>query len=260
MAVRVAVAGATGRLGSIVCRLASEDPELELTGAVVSQNGGHVGEDVFGVKAVGPDRLGEVLGGCDVYVDLTSPEAAGPAIEAAAAAGCSVVVGTAAVPEKAISAMAREVASKRSAAVVSANFAVGVNVFWKLCGDMAGMLPGYDIEVIEMHHDRKKDAPSGTAAEAVRRLQAATAIQRVVYGRKGVVGPRQREIGVHSVRAGDIVGDHTVIFAANGEMLELTHRAISREVFARGCIVTIKWAAAHRDGRVHSMDEVLGLC
>ncbi|MGI6008932.1 MAG: 4-hydroxy-tetrahydrodipicolinate reductase [Methanomethylophilus sp.] len=260
MAVRVAVGGATGKLGSLVCDLVAEDPDLQLTGAVVSANGGHVGTDVHGVKAVGPDGLDGVLKDCDVYVDLTSPEAAGRAVVKAAAAGCCVVVGTTAVPRDSIDSMKAQISRKGSCGVVSANFAVGVNVFWKLCGDMARMLPGYDIEVIEMHHDRKKDAPSGTAAEAVRRLQAATAIQKVVYGRKGVVGPRQREIGVHSVRAGDIVGDHTVIFAANGEMLELTHRAISREVFARGCIATIKWVAAHRDGRVHGMDEVLGLC
>ncbi|MBR1451913.1 MAG: 4-hydroxy-tetrahydrodipicolinate reductase, partial [Candidatus Methanomethylophilaceae archaeon] len=143
--------------------------------------------------------------------------------------------------------------------LISSNFAIGVNVFWKMCEMMAKYLPEYDIEVIEAHHNQKKDAPSGTAMEAVRRLSQASGIDDIVYGREGVTGPRKKEICVHSIRAGDIIGDHTVIFARNNERIELTHKAISREVFAEGCIESIRWLAGRKDGKIHDMNEVLGI-
>ncbi len=202
MVIRVAVARATGKLGSIVCDLVADDPELELTGAVVSSGGGHEGESIHGVAAVGPDGLDRVLKDCDVYVDLTSPEATEATIGRASDSGAGIVLGTTSVRGEALEEMARNIRKRGSSAVVSANFSIGVNVFWKVCETMAGYLPDYDIEVVEMHHGDKKDAPSGTAAEAIRRLQKATGIEKVVYGRKGAAGPRQREIGVHRSAAG----------------------------------------------------------
>ena len=124
---------------------------------------------------------------------------------------------------------------------------------------MAGFLNVYDIEVIETHHHAKKDAPSGTAKAAVRRMEAVTGIDREVHGRNGITGPRGREIGIHSVRAGNIVGDHTVIFAKDMERMELTHKAISRESLADGCLESIRWMAGKRDGKIHNMNEVFGL-
>ncbi|MBO4552539.1 MAG: 4-hydroxy-tetrahydrodipicolinate reductase, partial [Candidatus Methanomethylophilaceae archaeon] len=134
-----------------------------------------------------------------------------------------------------------------------------VNVFWKMCEMMSAYLKDYDIEVIETHHRHKKDAPSGTAMEAVRRIQSSTGIDDVIYGRQGVTGERGREIAVHSVRAGDVFGDHTVMFGGDMELLELKHRSVSREVFARGCMDTVRWIADKRDGKMHTMDEVFGL-
>ncbi len=260
MTVRVTVAGATGKLGGLVCGLVAAADDLELIGTVVSPAGGHVGQPVCGVPAVGPDRLPELLENTDVYVDLTAPEAAAQALPVAAAAGANIVLGTTAVPAEVLTRMRETVARQHSSALVSANFSIGINVFWKVCEELAKDLPDYDIEIMEMHHNKKEDAPSGTAAEALRRLQLATGIGRVVYGRQGVVGARPREIGVHSVRAGDIVGDHTVLFAQNMEMLELTHRAVSRETFARGCLLAIRWLAPRKDGKVHNMSEGLNLC
>ena len=258
-AVKVAVGGATGKLGSIVCRKVAESGDLELSGAVVSDKGGNVGRDVYGVEAVGPSGLGGVLDGCDVYVDLTNPAAASKIVASVPEHGANLVLGTTAVDEGALEAMREAVARCGTSAVISANFAIGVNVFWKMCELMAASLPDYDIEVVEAHHSQKRDAPSGTAMETVRRLQSATGINETAYGRQGVTGPRGREICVHSIRAGDIVGDHTVIFAKNMERVELTHKAISREAFADGCMATIRWVAGRRDGGVHGMSEVLGL-
>lgn len=258
--IKVVVGGATGKLGSLVCKGVVEAEDMELVGAIVSAEGGNVGRELYpGVVATGPDSRNDLLRKCDVYVDLTSPKVASEYIDSIPASGAALVLGTTAVDQEAIDKMVEEVARNGTSAVISANFAVGVNVFWKMCELMARYLQDYDIEVIEAHHHHKKDAPSGTAMETVRRLQVASGIDDVIYGRQGVTGPREREICVHSIRAGDIVGDHTVLFAGNNERVELTHKAISREAFADGCIVTIRWIAGRKDGKVHNMNEVLGL-
>ena len=259
MTTRVAVGGATGKLGRMVCDKIAESYDLELTGAVVSEDGGHVGEAIHGVTAVGPDGLDEDLRGCDVYVDLTTPAAASAAIARVPRSGANLILGTTSVDPDALEEMRRNVEDYGTSALVSANFEIGVNVFWKVCEVLARYLPEYDVEVVESHHDRKMDAPSGTAMEAVRRVQSVTGVENVEFGRHGVTGPRGREICIHSIRAGDIVGDHTVIFAKNMERVELTHKAISREALADGCLEAIRWMADRRDGRVHNMSEVLGL-
>jgi 4-hydroxy-tetrahydrodipicolinate reductase len=258
--ISLVVGGATGKLGKLVCDLAVSSDDIRLIGAIVSTDGGNAGRELYpGIKASTPDELPSLLERADVYVDLTTPSAASRIIAGVPEHGTNLIVGTTAVEKSAMDAMAANTAKFGTSSLVSANFAIGVNVFWDHCESLARELPDYDIEVIEAHHDRKEDAPSGTAMEAVRRMQEATGIEKVVCGREGITGPRGREIGVHSIRAGDIVGDHTVIFAANGEMIEITHRAISREAFARGCIASIRWIAGKKDGKVHTMNEVLGL-
>ncbi len=260
MMIDVVVGGATGKLGSLVCRgiLASDD--IRLVGATVSAGGGNVGREIHpGIVARGPDGLMDLLEDCDVYVDLTSPSAASEVISKVPATGANVVLGTTSVDRGAIDDLRANVASNGTSALISANFAEGVNVFWKMCELMARYLPGYDVEVIEAHHGSKKDAPSGTTKEAVRRLTSVTGNDEVIYGRSGDVGPRGNEICVHSIRAGDIVGDHTVMFVKNSERVELTHKAISREAFADGCLESIRWIAGRKDGEIHNMNEVFGL-
>ena len=258
--ITVVVGGATGKLGTFVCQkiLASED--MKLIGGTVSPNGPHVGKEIYpGIIGSSPDDLGKLLEGCDVYVDLTSPAAASKVVADIPNSGANIVLGTTAVDPEVIERMRGNIESCGTSGLISSNFAIGVNVFWKMCEMMAKYLPEYDIEVIEAHHNQKKDAPSGTAMEAVRRLSQASGIDDIVYGREGVTGPRKKEICVHSIRAGDIIGDHTVIFARNNERIELTHKAISREVFAEGCIESIRWLAGRKDGKIHDMNEVLGI-
>lgn len=246
----VVVGGATGRLGSLVCGLISSSGDMRLSGAVVSPGGGHIGRDICGATAVGPDSLMKLLRDADVYVDLTSPAAAAKVIAGVPETGANLVLGTTSVPAGAMELMARKVRECNTSALVSANFAPGVNVFWKTCSMLAESLPDYDIEVTEVHHSAKEDAPSGTAAEAVRRMQESIG--------KQFNAPR-KEINIRSIREGDTVGDHTVVFAKNMERLELTHRASSREAFAAGCVESVRWMARRKDGKVHSMEEVLGL-
>ena len=258
--IKVVVGGATGRLGNIICRLVSESEDMELTGAIVSGNSNNIGNDIFGIKTSGPDSLLKLVGDANVYVDVTSPDAAAKVVADIPETGCNLIVGTTAIPQDKIDLMTSNTAKYNTSSLVTANFAIGVNVFWKMCGILSKYLPDYDIEVIESHHNKKEDAPSGTATEAIRILQEASGAEETVYGREGIIGARGKEIGVHSIRAGDIVGDHTVMFAKNSEVIELTHRAGSRDVLALGCISSIRWIAEKKDGKVHSMDEVLGIC
>ena len=258
--IKVAVGGATGKLGKIVCDLVSASEDMELSGALVSRNGGNIGRELYpGIFASGPDDLEKILDNTDVYVDLTSPDAASKIIADVPSTGANIILGTTAVPSDILKKMSDNVKKCGTSAIVSANFSRGVNVFWKMCGEMAKYLPDYDIEIIEAHHSEKKDAPSGTTSETLRRLQSSTGIDKVLNGREGVVGARTREIGVHAIRAGDIVGDHTVMFAKNMERLEIAHKAVSRETSAGGCIDSIRWVADKKDGLVHNMDEVFSI-
>ena len=195
----------------------------------------------------------------DVLIDFTIAKAAVENVCTAASLGVDLVVGTTGITPEQHSQM-KEAIVGNVAAVITPNFAVGVNLFWKLVADAAAALKGYDydIEIIEAHHNQKKDAPSGTAlatVEAIRRARGEADPSDVVYGRKGIM-PRGKEIGVHAVRAGDIVGDHTVLLAGPGERLEIRHQAHSRAAFASGAVRAASWVAGRKPG-IYSMADVL---
>ena len=256
----VVVAGATGKLGSLVCRLVEQQEDMRLVGAVVSSSGGHVGKEVTaGVMAVGPDRLVSALSEADVYLDVTSPSAAEENLRIAVPTGVNCVIGTTGLNDSFVRELRDMFAGQGSSAVITANFSLGVNLFWKQCEQIARALPDYEVEIIEVHHDKKKDSPSGTALRAAQIISGATGVDKMVYGRQGMVGARGREIGIHAVRMGDVVGEHTVIFAGNKERIELTHRAHSREAFAEGSLAAIRYVAGRHDGQMHGMAEVLGI-
>jgi 4-hydroxy-tetrahydrodipicolinate reductase len=258
--IRVVVGGATGKLGSMVCSLIGQQTDMRLVGGVVSAGSDNVERLIGpGIYTVGSDRLAAAVENADVYVDLTTPMAAERNIPAVMRNGLNYVVGTTGISPPAMERFASSLKEYGSSAVVTPNFSVGVNVFFKTCETLAKALPGYDVEIVEVHHAQKKDAPSGTAKKAAQIISEATGIDKLVYGREGNVGARGREIGIHSVRAGDVVGEHTVIFAGRKERIELTHRAHSREAFAEGCVMAIRWVANRKDGTVHTMNEVLGI-
>jgi len=190
----------------------------------------------------------------DVLIDFTTASAAVGTVCGAADMGVNLVVGTTGFSEGQLDQMKKAI-DGHVAAVISPNFMIGVNVFWRLLAEAAATLKDYDIEVIEAHHNQKKDAPSGTALAAVDVLKNATGITQVVYGRKGIA-LRGKEIGVHAVRGGDIVGDHTVLFAGPGERLEIKHQAHSRSAFASGAVRAARWVVKANPG-VYSMSDVL---
>jgi 4-hydroxy-tetrahydrodipicolinate reductase len=258
--IRVIVAGATGKLGSLVCGLIAKQPDMKLVGAIVSATGGHIGTEIVpGVKAVGPDEIPRLVREADVFVEVTPASAAEVDLRMAAPSGINCVIGTTGLKDDFVKELERSFSEKGSSAVITANFSIGVNVFWKTCEQLAKTLKDYEIEIVEVHHDKKKDAPSGTAMKAAQIISEATGIDKIVCGREGMVGARGKEIGIHSIRIGDVVGEHTVIFGGNKERIELTHKAHSREAFAEGCITAIRWVGGRKDGRSHSMAEVLGL-
>jgi 4-hydroxy-tetrahydrodipicolinate reductase len=258
--INVALGGATGKMGRMICEMILASNDMRLVGALIDPREESFGKEIFpGVVARGPDDLKDVLKDADVYVDITAPAAAANVITKIPAMGVNMVIGTTSIPEDALQKMRSEISRCGTSAVHTANYAVGVNVFWSVCETLAATLKDYDIEVIETHHNQKKDAPSGTAMEAVKRMAKAAGKDEVLYGREGLVGARGKEIGVHAIRGGDVVGDHTVMFIGGGERIEITHRAGTREAFAKGFIESIRWICGKKDGKVHDLSEVLGL-
>ena len=255
--IRTVIGGATGKLGSIVCESIVSSHDMELTGAVVSPGSRSLGRELYpGVFASSPADLPKLLKNADVYVDLTSPEAASSIVDKIPGYGVALILGTTAVSSETLERMEKNVSENGTSALVSSNFAAGVNAFWKAAEQLAGVLKGYDIEIVETHHLQKKDLPSGTATETLRRVQNASGIRETVYEGSEKDNTDKKKIRIRSTRAENVVGDHTVIFTGNSDVLEITHKAVSRDAFAIGCIDSIRWIFGKKDGKVHSMDEV----
>lgn len=268
---RVLILGAAGRMGQAVIRqlAAGTVPGLELAAAVDRPNHPLVGQDAgtaAGARVLGiPIRasLDEALTlALHVAVDFSVPAATAAAAARLAAAGVAWVVGTTGLGEAEQKALDK--AAEKIPVVVAANMSLGVNLLFALVEQAARALAGrgYDCEIIERHHRRKKDAPSGTAlflGEAAARGFGWRLPEVAIHGRFGLAGERPgTQIGFHAVRGGDIVGDHTVLFAAEGECLELSHRATTRDTFAVGALRAAAWLPGRPPGR-YQMRDVLGL-
>ena len=268
---KVLIVGAGGRMGLAMARLIAQRavPGLELVAAVDRAGAPLLGQDA-GVAA-GVPALGVVLGADlaaglaarpDVAVDFSSPSATAATAAQVAAAGVPWVVGTTGLGAAEQAAVAQ--AARKIPVVLSANMSLGVNLLYALVAQAARTLAGlrYDCEIVERHHRRKKDAPSGTAlylGEAAAQGFGWNLQDVAVDGRTGIPGERpEKEIGFHAVRGGDVVGDHTVLFAADGECIELSHRATSRDTLALGALRAAAWLPG-RAPALYGMRDVLGL-
>jgi len=261
------VTGAAGKMGSSIIKLLHATEGIELEGAVEWPGHAAIGKDageIAGLGALGviiePDLRGCIHRG-DVLIDFTSHEVSLKNLEIAAAFNRAIVIGstgfTIAEMEKV------DEYSQNVPCVISPNMSVGVNVMFKVLALVAGILgDDYDVEIVEAHHHLKKDAPSGTAMRMAEVIAASLGrdLEKVgVYSRRGIIGERTKEeIGIQTLRAGDIVGDHLVMFGGQGERLEFIHRAHSRENFAQGAVRAAKWVAGKENGR-YDMQDVLGL-
>jgi 4-hydroxy-tetrahydrodipicolinate reductase len=254
----VGVHGAGGKMGRMIVRVIAETPGLAL-GAAVDKDAAAIAELGAAVETDAARALERV----QVMIDFSAPAATATLAALAAERKVALVVGTTGLGDAELAAVRR--AAERVAVVHSANMSLGVNVLFGLLQQAARALgDAYDVEIVELHHRLKKDSPSGTALAMARVL--ADALGRDLsrdarYGREGQVGARTRdEIGVLAVRGGDIVGEHTAYFCGLGERLELTHRASSRETFARGAVRAAEWVAvATRPPGLYDMQDVLGL-
>lgn len=265
--IKVAIAGAGGRMGRNLVEACSQYPDLKLAAAVEYSNHATIGSDAAVVAGLPPsgiiirDDMAGATRISDVLIDFTLPNVTATNIKLCRRHGCKMVIGTTGLGEEQRSLL--EEASREIAIVFAPNMSVGVNLCFRLLEIAAKVLgETSDIEIIEAHHRHKIDAPSGTALRMGEIV--ATALDRdlkdcAVYGREGRTGERDRKtIGFETIRAGDIVGEHTVMFAADGERVEITHKASSRMTFASGAARAARWLA-HHDSGLFDMQDVLGL-
>jgi 4-hydroxy-tetrahydrodipicolinate reductase len=266
MSVQIAISGVSGRMGRALLEAVAADADCALRAAIDRAGSPLVGQDAgaawgaaSGVRVT--DQPASALQGAHALIDFTRPEATFGYLDACATAGVPMVIGTTGFDEAGRARIAA--AARRIPVVFAPNMSVGVNLLMKLAELAAQVLEdGYDIEIIEAHHRHKVDAPSGTAlglgqavAGAINRDLASCA----VYGREGVTGERDpKTIGFATVRGGDIVGDHTLLFAGIGERVELTHKASSRATFAQGALRAAKWLQGRAPG-LYDMRDVLNL-
>jgi 4-hydroxy-tetrahydrodipicolinate reductase len=241
---KIVIMGSRGRMGQMLLACAAKNPELQVTGQV----------DLG-------DPIEPLLGGCDVVVDFSFHDATPALAVLCAQHKKALVIGTTGfneVEQQTIRAQQSVIPM-----VWTSNYSTGVNTLFWLTRQAAEILgPGFDLEIVEMHHRFKKDAPSGTATTLANILATVRhqQLQDVIrHGRHGITGERTpTEIGMHSLRGGDVVGDHTVVFAALGERLELTHKAASRETLASGALHAAQWVGQQKPG-IYDMQDVLGL-
>ena len=258
MSVGVIVMGAAGRMGATLVRAVREAPDLTLAGvmereekiAEISGLGCPAGSDI---KAVLAKQAGAVL------VDFTAPAASLATARAAADAGATHVIGTTGLSAEQKAEL--EQLAAKTPIFWSPNMSVGVNVLLKVLPELTKLLGGaYDVEMMEIHHNKKKDAPSGTAlrlAELLADAKGWSLDESACYCREGIIGERpHKEIGIQTLRGGDVVGVHTVYFMGPGERIELTHQAHSRENFANGALRAIRWMQGKKPGKLYTMQDI----
>lgn len=261
------VAGAAGRMGSRLVSLIKDSPALMLTGALESKGHPSLGKDAGEMAGSGhagvsiTDNLSSLMEQGEVLIDFSAPESTLEHLRTVVRHRRAIVIGTtgfSSVQLEELKSLALQIPC-----VLSPNMSVGINLICKVIGEMARTLgEDYDIEIIEAHHRLKKDAPSGTAlqlADVLARSVNRDLNQVGVFARKGMIGERAKgEIGIQTIRAGDIVGDHTILFGGMGERIEVTHRASSRDTFAQGAIRAAKWIV-HQPPGLYDMMDVLSL-
>jgi len=264
---KVIIAGAAGRMGRRIGYMVNEHPELQVAAGFERPDNPGVGKDLGELGGYGTNGikvandLAAVIDQGDVIIDFTFHEATMKIARQAALKNRAMVIGTTGLSQENIEELAD--LCKKFPCVQAPNMAVGVNVLFKLAAKVASILGNdYDMEIVEAHHRMKKDAPSGTAmklGEVMAQAVGRNLDEDGVFTRHGIIGERtDKEIGLQTIRAGDIVGEHTVYFAGAGERLELTHRAHSRDNFAKGAALAAAWVCDKQNG-LYNMFDVLGL-
>ncbi len=262
--IKVCVTGAAGKMGKTNILVVSSDKESKLTGAVEHPASPFIGQDAGEVAGIGKagilisDNLENVIKECDVVIDFTSPNSFDRHLEIVVENKKAFVCGSTGISNEQIEKVKK--AGGHIPVIWAPNFSVGIVILNKITQICAEILKdGFDPEIMEIHHKMKKDAPSGTALKLLNTLKSVYNSENIVFGREGMIGERPKnQIGVSTLRGGDVVGEHTVYFFGQGERLELTHKASSRETFARGALRAAKFILSKGKG-FYTMEEVLGL-
>jgi len=251
---RIGIIGANGRMGKTIGQIVHDAPDLTYVGGLDLEAG-----TVFGVPIYEIEKLQAFVTDQhpDVMIDFTAASASVRNIPEVAKHGMNIILGTTGFTKEQRTEIDNAIKAGNVAAVISTNFSIGMNIFWALVREAAGKLKDYDIELIEAHHRHKKDAPSGTARTILEILHETIGQKEEIFGRNGMQ-ERGNEIGVHVIRGGDIIGDHTVSFSKNYETIELSHRAQDRAVFAQGAVLAARWIADKKSG-IYTMKDVLAL-
>lgn len=264
---RLGMVGAAGRMGKRIIALTCDDKDVEIKGAVEYEKSPFLGQDaglLAGCKELGvkiSSNIPDTATNCDVLIDFTGAKPTMANLHNYAIANTPIVIGSTGLEPKDVTEIKK--LSEKLPVILAPNMSLGVNLTFKVL-EMVSKAIGdiYDIEIIESHHRLKKDAPSGTAmkmAEVISDTLKRNLETDAVYCRKGLIGERtDKEIGIQTVRAGDIVGEHTVMFCGQGERIEITHKAHTRDTFAKGAIQAAKWLKNKPNG-FYSMFDVLGL-
>jgi len=262
--VNVIISGCMGRMGKNIVQLAHKDSNIKITGATEMSGSRYIGMSLsnsFGIENENvkiTDDLSSIINKADCIIEFTNPEATMLSLKTAVKNNKGIVIGTTGLNSSQIKEI--ENAAREIPIVFAPNMSVGINLLFDKIGEIAKKLSDYDIEIIEVHHKFKKDAPSGTAkkfAEIIAKATGADLEKNAVYGREGKDALRKpKEIGIHAVRAGDIVGEHTIIFSNEGERIEIAHKAHSRDAFASGAIKAVKFLSKKKKG-FYTMHDVL---
>lgn len=258
--IKVIMIGACGKMGQSIIKNIYEQSDMMLTGAIEVPNHSLIGKNISlnEKEVILKDNLTEVISEADIIVDFTNSKSTCLNLEIIAKNKKPVIIGTTGFKEEELKFIQK--IAQNIPIILSANMSIGVNLLFKIVKDITSVLKeGYDIEIIEAHHRFKKDAPSGTAKKIAEIINSVQNLKEV-YGRCGLIGERKKEeLGINVIRAGDIVGEHTVIFGGIGERLEITHKAHNRDTFAKGVITAIRFLNKIKDPGLYDMQDVLNL-
>ena len=264
MQTTIGINGVCGRMGMRILQLAQEDTDLQVVAALDSPRNPQIGKDSGVIAGLGPNGLPisaeiDLSTRVDAVIDFSAPEGTMAVLPTCIARRIPLIVAT--TGHTPAQRQEIEAAAHQTALLMAPNMSLAVNLLMKLVGQAAASLKdrGFDVEILERHHRFKKDSPSGTALHFARIIQEAMGQSQYRHGREGLVGERPpHEIGIHAVRVGDNVGEHTIVFSTLGETLELTHRAHTRDCYVRGALQAAKFLATKGAGR-YTMNDVLGL-
>ena len=259
---KVCVAGAAGRMGSALLREADRQG-VQIVGAVESSDNVNIGKSLrtlglasSNARLLDPSKLGEAVKTADVYMSFTTPDAEASNLPVVAELGKRIVMGTTGFTREQMEKL-REAVSGKVPVVFSPNYALGVNVFFRLTQICKAFPPEYDFSITEIHHTGKRDAPSGTAKELARIVSSVRGYSKNVYGREGLSPRALEELEILSLRAGGVPGIHNLVVAGPYEMIRIEHTAFSRSVFAQGALFAAEWLCRQSEPRIYSMEDVL---